>query len=248
MISPDAEVSRLRSYLTSLGVSYRDIDTVCDAAASDINEAILTIVSDAMTDAVAYAVDRDIDEFIEDIDVQDYGGMYQIITKSGKTDYSVPERQMLNSLLKNADVAPDGTRYKRIPIGGSTSEKRTMGKNIFDDQRELQSRIADARASLRENLRDNKSSRSNSMTETFRKMVRENMAKRKQFYTAPRDKTSTGTPEIRTVTDKMDPETQWVIPAKDMDMTGYLVDINNRIQQEIYQTVTTIVTEYERLF
>ena len=55
-------------------------------------------------------------------------------------------------------------------------------------------------------------------------------------------------PEFRTASEKQDPDTTWVIPAKEMDMTGYLMDMNKRIQENIYQSVAFIVESYEKEF
>lgn len=228
-------------------VNFNDVDTVCDAASQDVNEAILTIVSEAMVEAAEYAAEIGADEFIDDVDVAEIGGSYNIITRSGQTNYSQPEIKNLPNLLRNGKTAADGSKYKVIPIGSSNSRK--MGNSIFEDQQALQSKIQAARDSLRNDLRVGQSPQANAMTERFREMIRKRMPARESFFKLDRVKqNSTVEPRFVTASSKQDPETSWVVPARDLDMTGYLMDINSRVQQDIYDTVTAIINEYERLF
>lgn len=247
MLNPDAEINRLRSHLMMKQIDMADVDQVCDAASQDVNSAILTIVSEAMVEAAEYAAEIGADEFIDDVDVAEIGGSYNIITRSGQTNYSQPEIKNLPNLLKNAKTAEDGSRYKVIPLDDN-NEKR-VGNSIFEDQRALQSKIQAARDAVASNLRIGQSPRTNQMTERFREMVKQNLPARKSFYSLDRVKqNSTQKPRFATASSKQDPETSWVIPARDLDMTGYLMDINSRMQQDIFDTVNTIVREYERLF
>ena len=201
-----------------------------------------------MVEAAQYAAEIGADEFIDDVDVAEIGGSYNIITRSGQTNYSQPEVKNLPNLLKNGKVAADGSRYKVIPLNDNSSSKR-MGNSIFEDQQALQSKIQAARESLRNNLRIGSSPRTNQMTERFREMIRQNMPARESFFSLNKVKqNSTVKPRFATASSKQDPATSWVIPARELDMTGYLMDINSRIQQNIYDTVSTIVNEYERLF
>ena len=244
MVNPDAEINRLRSLLMSRRADFSTIDAVCDAASKDINEAILDIVSNGMSEAAEYATELGIDEFISDMDIVNVGGSYQVITTSGKTDFSTPPIPMLPHLLKNAKTAKDGSRYKVIPIGGE-SGKRTMGRSIFEDQRALQGKIQQAREALRDSLNLNQQQRSGAMIDKFRDMVRSNLPTRQSFYS--RTNTRRTNPEFRTASSKQDSTTQWVIPAKELDMTGFLMNLNTKIQSDISSSIMTIVSEYEKV-
>lgn len=254
MLNPDAEINRFRSSLMAKGIDYEQIDMVVDAVSTDINEAILDVVASAMEDTAIYAADLGAEEFIEEMDLQEIGGSFQIVTISGKTDYSTPKTQMLPHLIKNGEIAEDGSKYKVIPMREGKKESGTIGKSIFESQQALQKSIQMARESLRNGLRQGQSPRATEMTQRFREIARQRVAARKSFYSLP--KLSTGgtstspepTPEFRTASSKQDPNTQWVIPARDLDMTGFLMDINKRIQDEIYHSVNTIISEYERIF
>ena len=248
MLNPDAEVNRLRNMLMSRNIDLNSVDTVCDAASSDINEAILTIVSDAMVQAAAYAAEIGADEFIDDIDLSENGGAYSIVTQSGNMDYSVPEIHNLPNLLKNGKMSKDGNIYKVIPLKDNDSDRK-MGNSIFDDQQAIQSKIQAARESLRADLRLGQSQRTSLMTQRFRNMIKQNMPARKSFYNLDRPKSNSGaTTKFATASSKQDPTTSWVIPAKDLDMTGYVMDVNNRMQQDIQDTVVDIINAYERMF
>lgn len=245
MVNPDAEINRLRSLLMSRRADFSTIDAICDAASKDINEVILDIVSNGMAEAVEYAVELGAEDFIEDMDIVNVGGSYQVITRSGKTDFSTPPMPMLPHLLKNAKVAKDGSRYRVIPVGGESSGKKTMGRSIFEDQRALQGKIQVARETLRESLNANSNQRSGEMIDKFRDMVRGNMPTRQSFYN--RSHSRRANPEFRTASSKQDPNTQWVTPAKELDMTGFLMNLNTKIQQDIVSSVMTIVNEYEKV-
>lgn len=244
MFDPNFEIQKLRFYLQSKDISYADIDRVCDAAATDLNEVVLSVVSEAMVDAVNYAESIGADEFIEDIDIIESGGVFAITTRSGKTNYSKPEVKNLQNLLKNGKVSKDGSRYRVIPLSDSDNRQK-IGKSIFEDQAILQSKIQAARDALTESMGRGSNKDTKGMVKAFRNMISSNMQSRKSFYTlsAP-----TGKPKFRTASDKQDPNTSWVIPAKNIDMTSYLMTINSKIIDDVRSISLKVISEYERLF
>jgi hypothetical protein len=107
--------------------------------------------------------------------------------------------------------------------------------------------IAAARASIQNDLASTRSRRTGAMTDTFRKMLARN---RRSFNTGKSSKsstTATNHENFKTVSDKQDPSEHWVIPAKDMDMTEYLMDLNNELASFQVKAVQAIVSNYERL-
>ena len=130
MINPDAEVDRLRHTLMQEGYDLADADLICDAASDDINELMLDIAANAITEATEYAAQIGAEDFIDDIDVIPSGGIFIVTTRSKRTDYSEPERKMLLDLIKNGENAADGSKYKVIPI--TKTEKLNIPANMFE--------------------------------------------------------------------------------------------------------------------
>jgi len=249
MLNPDMELQQLRWRLTGRGeIPEEFIDSIVDAAAEDINNAILDAVSSTMTEAVEYADGLGAYEFGDDIDIHEHGGIYQIVTRSGRTDYSTPEKQMRDILLRNAKTSKDGSRYKVVPVGGKSSGNGV--KSIFQDQVVRQSMIAEARESIQNELATSRSNKTGAMVDNFRKMLGRHRTTRAGFNSAKSTKSSTAKttdPVFRTVTSKQDPTSSWVLPAKDMDLTDFLRDINGALADNIVKTVTMIIQGYERI-
>ncbi len=244
MINPDAEVNRLRSFLSQRDWYQTEIDEICELCHNDINEIILDIISNAVAEASDYAIELGAEEFLEDLDVSEIGGGYMIGTKSGKTDYSIPERQMLPDLVKNGEVSEDGDRYKVIPVGGRS--ETTQPRDIFSVLRQRDQVLKEARRTINQQSLDNRSERAQRIAGQWRGILSEKMKQVAQ--SKPKIESPIKKPEFKTASEKQDPNTAWVIPAKEMDMTGYLMDINKRIQESIYQSVMFIVESYEKEF
>jgi len=265
MINPDAEINKLRSFLGQRGWMQSEIDEICDLAANDINEAVLDIVSNAIAEITDYAIDIGAEEFIEDIDIIDTGSGYMISTISGKTDYSLPEMKMLPDLVKNGEVSADGSRYRVIPIGGRSSGNRddsaresisTVGRNKFEGRQardiftilqQKDNALQQARRDINQNALNNRSERAQALASHWRDIIK---SKAQQHTSSVQSKRTerAANPEFRTASEKQDPQTQWVIPAKEMDMTGYIMDMNKQIHDGIYESVMFIISSYEKEF
>jgi len=244
MINPDAEIAKLRYYLDDRGWLPQEIEEVLDLASRDINETILDVISNAVAETTDYALDMGAEEFVEDITVVEIGTGFMITTQSGQTNYSTPERQMLHDLTKNGKVSEDGHRYKVIPVGGKRSLTRPT--NIFGQMQEQQREQQDARASLLESNMDKRTAKAQHMAGHFRSII----SSRLEAMQANKSKQSNsyGEPEFRTASTKQDPAESWVVPAKDMDMTGYLMDMNSRIEATISGAISFIIESYEKEF
>lgn len=245
MINPDAEINRLRSSLNQRGWLPTEVDEICDLASNDINEIILDIVSSSVAEATDYALDIGAEEFVEDLDVIEVGGGFMISTRSGKTDYSTPARKMLPDLVKGGEVSEDGDRYKVIPVGSKSTTR--MPKDIFDTLQQRDSVLQEARAALNQQSLDNRSERAGKMASHWKTVISRKLEER-VAANKPQRVATIGKPSFKTASEKQDANTQWVIPAKEMDMTGYLMDMNKRIQDSIYSSVMLIVENYEREF
>jgi phage FluMu gp28-like protein len=247
VINPDTEIERLRWFLVgNTDIERFFIDDLCDLAAKEINEIILEIVDDAVAEAIDYASEIGCPEFIEELDVIDSGDSYRIHTISGKTDFSVPEFPMKNSLLKNAETSEDGKKYKVIPVGAPSNNPRPNFTSSFQVQQARQSLIRDARDSLKNNPSDRRSEWSKSMTDNYRHRLRSNIQQRKQFYSEQRSSIKKDI-AFRTVTEDT-PDEAWVRPARELDMTGFLMDLNGRIEMNMNQHITSVIDTYMNEF
>lgn len=245
MINPDAEINRLRSYLGQKNWMPSEIEEILDLASRDMNEILLDIISNAVAEATDYAVDIGAEEFVEDLDVIETGGSFMISTRSGKTDYSIPERKMLNDLVKNGKTAADGSKYKVIPVGKEDTTRQP--RDIFTMLRQKESILQEARRSLNEQALDKRSVRAQHMAGHFRNVISRKLEERVASV-QPKKVTTTKQVEFRTASSNQDPNTSWVIPAKELDLTGYLMDMNKRVQDSIYSSVMLIVESYEKEF
>lgn len=239
MATPDSELYRLRHSLYGSGWEMGEIEQILDQASKDVNELILDVVENAVAEAIDYAQDLGAEEFISEIDIQESGGFFEIRTISGKTDYSTPAREMLDDLLRDAPVNPNtGNKTKVIPMGGKS--KKLYG-DIFSVMQDRQKKIQEARKSLIENNLDKRSARATSMAHDFRSILQRNLASR-QRVTQVKDVESPA--KFRTASSTQDSSESWVYPAKEMDMTGYLMDLNSRITTTLDSAVTQLIDSY----
>lgn len=243
MINPDAEVDRLRMTLMHAGYDLSDADLICDAASDDINELMLDIASNAITEATEYAAQIGAEDFIEDIDVVPTGGTFMITTRSGRTDYSEPERKMLPDLVKGGKMAADGSQYKVIPI--KKTEKASIPTSMFDMLRDQQQQQTAAKNALKQELVVGRAKSQGSMQERMRALVNNTRASRKGFYESSRPKVISTDVEFRTASDKQDADTTWVRPERELDMTGFLMELNNKIEHVLFDSVRFLVDSYQ---
>ena len=244
MINVEFELDRLKEDLRWKGYDWNDIDYVIELARNDINAAVEEILDNAMLEAAQIGEAIGADKFVEELQVMRDASSYRLGTSSGKTDFSEPPFPMLPKILKTAKVAKDGTRYQNIPIKEKTSAGTT---NIFDMR-------ARANEERRQKVQQRKLERDNARrTGSFRgTMEITGFSKAKSFLESRRQaintaEQGTGAVRFRTATDKQNPQTQWVHPGKKMDMTGALIDINDRIDQDIENATLDIIDQYREL-
>jgi hypothetical protein len=135
---------------------------------------------------------------------------------------------MLPWMLKNAKVAKDGSRYKVIPIGSSNdSRPKPAAKDIMSGLGAL---------SASESSLDN-------MAEAMAQAFTGGASKRMLERQAP---AASGKPEFRVASDKQDATRQWIAPAKDLDMSGMVMQLNNRIREDVDRACDEIIEKYGR--
>jgi len=239
MTTPDSELYRLRGSLYGSGWEMDEIEQILDQASRDINEIVLDVVENAVAEAIDYAQELGIEEFITDVDVKDHGGYFEIGTISGITDFSTPSREMLPDLLKGAPENPNtGNKTKVIPVGKS-SEK--MHGDIFSVMREREKKIQETRSSIIDKNINNRSAKATQVAHQFRSVIQRNLAS-KRADTQPR--VVQGKQEFRTASSTQDPSESWVYPARELNMTGFLMDLNSRIKDTLQSSVEELINSY----
>jgi len=243
MINIDFELDRLRNDLKWNGVDMATTDNIVNLAQQDVHDAINDIVDNAMLEAAQIGEAMGADDFVGQLQVMRENGTYHLRTLSGKTDFSEPPFPMLPKLLKNAETSKDGVRYKRIPIADRT--RQAAATNIFDMR-------ARANQERRQEVQARKQERDNARKSgSFRGTTPITGLSKAKAYLESRRQGNTNIPKgavtFRTATSNQDPETQWVRPGKDKDMTGVLRDINDRIDQDIEAATMDIINQYKEL-
>jgi hypothetical protein len=220
-------INGLRQYLQSMGLRPSEADDVCRSAMQEIGDRMRLIVESAVSDAESQGVAMGADEFLSQIKLDADSGYVQISTDSGELDFSLPPTPMLPWLLKNAKIAKDGSRYKIIPIGAAGTQKpKPAAKDIAAGLNAISSE-----GSSVENM-------AQQMAQAFTAGALKQSPTRQE----PR---AAGEVSFRVASDKQDPTRQWVAPAKDLDLTGMIMDINSKIRQDIDRACDDILLKYQ---
>jgi predicted RNA binding protein with dsRBD fold (UPF0201 family) len=235
-MSVHLDLERLRFALSRNQVSNLQIQYICDEAEGEINEALLSIVSSAVSEALDHAIEIGADAFVDDIQVlPDANGFYQISTHSGNMNYSKESKEMLLHLLKNAKTSQDGHRYKVIPL----SQKDTkVEQSMFSVLQARQDAMDDARAALREQAKN----RRMGITEALRINVSKQATAAHTVRSSSHAKS--GHVEFRTASDRQDPMKDWIIPAKEADMGDYIQDLNRKIVDQARESIKALIDSY----
>lgn len=233
MMDPMFELERLKGTLRMRGFSNDDVEDIAKRASNEISEAVTEAIAWALDRATEAGVEADADKFISELRAVYTGNSFAIMTDSGMTDFSEPPFPMMSRLLKNPKVAKDGSLYKVIPMGAKSNPTDLMS---------AQRSIAAAR-------QQTSSPQANPMAGGMAfsgAFAAQKAAERNDKVRA--NKASRGSKDgvkFRTVTSKQDPSKNWVIPGKDKDMTVVLNEINNDLKDVIESSVMGIIQTYE---
>jgi len=222
-------VVNLRQALIIKNKSADRIDEIVYQAEHDLNIAIVDIVTDNLQQVQQLAIEYGIDDFVENVHIQANGGSFDIAITGGKTDFSTPAVEMLPSLLRAGKTSKDGSVYRVIPLP-TVREYKTRSLSNVDA---MQSRAAEVK---KERIDHNRSLDAGRMA-------------RNLAASAPRAQMNVEiTPavgkEFRTATSKQDQTTQWVRPARDINITNELMDINSRMDAQIRNVTQSIIHRY----
>lgn len=244
MIDPNAELQMLRQRLRFKNLSETVIDAICDDVSREIQSATTDILASAMRDAVAAGESAKSTDFINDIKAVRSGSSFDIVTESGKSDYSEPPFPMLPSLLKNAKVAKDGSLYKVIPVKqkgiGSKSRTRPSTEAAY---RAIESGRMEAKQNRDTTNRTSSSPDALAGMDTLSAM--QSIAKSRQKDTKMKEKSTEPAVNFRVASSKQDASTQWVNPGRDADMTDALSSINASMHDAIDRVVQEIIRRHE---
>lgn len=218
----------LKYKLESLGLSADQVTSIVNEAASEIQQATQSIVEKAVYEAEDYGSSIGAEEFLSQIKLDANSGYIEISTESGQTDFSEAPFPMLPWLLSKSKTAKDGSRYRVVPIGGISSKPKPVpqAKDIASGLSAMSAEIAPA------------TSMAEAMAAAFGLGASASITERQRPV-------STEKPEFRTASSKQDASKQWVLPAKDLDMTGTLMTLNATIRYEIDKACDEIISKHE---
>ena len=247
MLNAQHEIQRLMQHLRMHNISEQAVLDICNEASKDISDAIFDIVADAMNEAVNAGGDAMSIDFIDEIRVSGFGGMFEITTDSGRTDFSEPPFPMLPKLLKNAKVAKDGSQYKVIPMKSKNTDPHDMAvtteaaiQNI-NNARIMAKKEKESLGSKGANLADVMHG-----TDTLTGIQSINSSRQK--HKEIKNSGSNGAVEFRTASSKQDPNTKWVNPGRKIDMSDVIRNINSNMQQQIDETILSIINRYSEMY
>jgi len=247
MIDAKSEIELLRQRLRIKNLPETVIDGICDEAARDISITTSDILADAMNEAVMVGGDVGSVDFIEELKAVRTGPSFEIITDSGRMDFSEPPFPMLPKLLKNAKVAKDGSLYKVIPIKQKTTNKKMSvtteaaianinnARRIAKEQRDTE----------KETTRGTISSDAMKGADTFSAMQSISRSRSKQQRLGQTDGPVIN---FRTASSKQDAHRSWVIPGKTRDVSAPLREINMSMQDNIDNAIEDIIKKHEGMY
>lgn len=244
MLDPNAEIARLRQRLRLKNLSEVIIDDICDEVSREISTITSDLLADAMNEAVNAGGDAMSIDFIDEIRAVRSGSSFDIVTDSGKTDFSEPAFPMLPRLLKNAKVAKDGSLYKVIPIQRKgISNDESIAPTTDAAFRRIENARRRAKDDQGETNRGSISPDALKGMDTLSAMQAISSTRQKQ----PKQHNKSKEPvvDFRVASSKQDPSTQWVHPGRPVDMSSALQNINANLHDSIDRAVEEVIRRVE---
>lgn len=247
MIDPNAEISKLRQRLRFKNLSETIIDSICDEVSAEISHITSDLLADAMNEAVNLGGDIQSIEFIDEIRAVRSGPSFDIVTDSGKTDFSEPPFPMLPSLLKNAKIAKDGSLYKVIPI---KQKGKGPKQNMVPTTEAAYRNIESARRRAKED--QGETDRGSTSPDAFKGMdtlaAMQAISKARQKSTKIKEKSTEPAVTFRTASSKQNASTQWVHPGRNVDMSPALANLNANLHDSIDRAVMDVIRKHEDMY
>jgi len=238
-VNANFELQQLRQRLLSAGYSDDEADDVCRYAAAEIGDGIADAVADALNEAEQAGLALGALDFMSELQAVPTGDIFQITTDSGRTDFSEPPFPMMSRLLRNAKVAKDGSRYKHIPI---ENKKAGMPSTSYQVAQDRQAQLEAAKQRLNDEI--GKGIQSPDVSRPARAYADAYRQNRQPKHSERRSARSNDV-SFKTVSSKQDPSTSWVLPPKEQDMTGTLMNINANLRSSIEEIVRQAIMKYQ---
>lgn len=249
MLDANSEIERLRHRLKFKNLSDKIIDEICDDVSREISQITSDLMADAMNEAVNAGGDAMSIDFIDELKAVRSGASVDIITESGKTDFSEPPFPMLPRLLKNAKVAKDGSLYKVIPIRqkGNEGQKRNMALTTEAAYRNIE----DARRAAKVE-RDEYDGRNYTSPDAMKGMdtfsAMQAISKSRQKQPTQRNISTEPIINFRTASSKQDASSKWVHPGRPVNMGPALNEINSRLHEAIDRAIEDVIRAHEGMY
>jgi hypothetical protein len=245
MRDANAEISMLRQRLRFKNLSEEQLDHICDSVATEISRVSSDLLADAMNEAVNVGGDVASIDFIDELRAIRSGSHFEIITDSGNTDFSEAPFPMLPRLLKNAKVAKDGSLYKVIPIRGRSagSENTALNRTTESAIRAIQASREQGAKSQEQTSRGYASPDATKGMSAFASTM--NISRVKSSASKNQQRSTEPVIDFRTASSKQDPNTQWVLPGKNKNISNALRQINSSLQDSIDRVIEEIIKKYE---
>jgi len=248
MLEARAEIDSLRQRLTAKNLSGDVVDLICDEASRDISTRTADVLADSLEDAVRAGEAVGSEDFINELKAVRSGPSFEIITDSGRTDFSEAPFPMLPKLLKNAKVAKDGSLYKVIPM-----RTKSTGNNMAVTTEAALANINAARRIAKEQRdadRDKQESRQvspDSMKGMDTLSAMQAISRSRQAK-PQMTRSNDGVSGFRTASSKQDASSQWVQPGKMRDVSKPLREINMNLHDSIDQVIQDVIQLYDGMY
>jgi hypothetical protein len=204
------------------------IDRMCDLAAIEIDGIIASIIEEGVAEVMDHASALGLDDFDSEIKVVSMDNDVYITTHSGILNFSTPQKEMLPSLLKSAEISPTtGNKNKKIPI---QKKRKRKVRSLMDA---LKNRAEEKGLNYSGPHTSPESNASSSIANAVNNFKNQTVEEKE------------GPVEFRTASSKQDPNRSWVIPPKEADMTLIIESVNRRISMEIDQAISDTINRYE---
>jgi len=219
-------IEQLRFRLISAGVDPATADDIVETALARIRDRIISSVDAGVNLAVETSRDIKARGFDKDVRISYNHRGLEIESTKGSLDYSTPPFPMLDRLLAKGKTAKDGSIYRVIPLGNKTKSTEV---SVDTSDAVQQARDTTPKRSLTEMSRQ--------IASAFNTGVK--------VTSQEKTTVSTGQPNFRTASSKQDRSTQWVIPARQADLTPAIADINAMMAGDMERVVDDVLTDME---
>lgn len=220
------KIEQLRFRLISAGVDTATTDDIVQTALSRIRDRVANSIDAGVNLAVETSSNIKAKGFEKDIKISYNHRGLEIESAKGSLDYSSPPFPMLDRLLAKGKTAKDGSIYRVIPVGSKTS---SLEVSVDTSEALQQARDTTPKRSLTDMSRQ--------VATAFNTGVKV-VAKDKKV-------TSTSQPNFKTASSKQDRSTQWVIPARQADLTPAVTEINAMMAGDMDKAVDDVLSDME---